>query len=136
MGIEGVAAAPLSSYPGYPGVGLDGVPTLEPTSLANDQDDETLERPFKFPRWFLDLRASATLANVLLGGILCLLLTAWEGFDSPVAMSQNDIRAFNFLTIVISIALGQNLLATLKRYASTLRWSILARSFNLSKNST
>ena len=128
MEIEEAAVASSTTPLDHGSSKLDGVPALERTFLANDHDDESIGPPFRMPRWFLDLRASATLANVLLGGILCLLLKAWEGFSSPVAMSQDDIRAFKFLTIVILIALGQNLLETLKRYASTLRWSILARS--------
>lgn len=67
--------------------------------------------------------------TVFLGGALCLCLKAWEGFRSPIALSKHDVRIFNALTIAISICLGLNLLASLKRYAIILRWSILTMSW-------
>ncbi|KAJ4987501.1 hypothetical protein SVAN01_06958 [Stagonosporopsis vannaccii] len=67
------------------------------------------------------------LMTVCFGGLLCLCLKAWEGFRSPIALSKYDIRIFNALTLAISICLGLNLLASLKRYAVILRWSILTR---------
>ena len=67
------------------------------------------------------------LMTIFFGGVLCLCLKAWEGFRSSVALSKNDVRIFNALSIAISICLGLNLLASLKRYAVILRWSILTR---------
>lgn len=69
------------------------------------------------------------LLTIFLGGALCLCLKAWEGFRSPIALSKYDVRIFNALTIAISICLGLNLLASLKRYAIILRWSILTMSW-------
>lgn len=59
--------------------------------------------------------------------MLCLCLKSWEGFHGPVALSKYDVRIFNALTIALSICLGLNLLASLKRYAVFLRWAILTR---------
>ncbi|KAH6642688.1 hypothetical protein C7974DRAFT_431087 [Boeremia exigua] len=67
------------------------------------------------------------LMTIFFGGMLCVCLKAWEGFGSPIALTKYDIRIFNALTIAISICLGLNLLASLKRYAVILRWSILTR---------
>ncbi|UPX18363.1 uncharacterized protein EKO05_0008665 [Ascochyta rabiei] len=67
--------------------------------------------------------------TVLFGGVLCICLKAWEGFRSPVALDDYQVRIFNALTIAISICLGLNLLASLRRYAVILRWSILTKHY-------
>ncbi|KAF3049909.1 hypothetical protein E8E11_007305 [Didymella keratinophila] len=67
------------------------------------------------------------LMTIFFGGVLCLCLKSWQGFNKPVALSKWDVRIFNALTIAISICLGLNLLASLKRYAVFLRWAILTR---------
>ena len=67
--------------------------------------------------------------TLFFGGVLCICLKAWEGFRTPIALSDYNVRIFNALTIAISICLGLNLLASLKRYAVILRWSILTKSY-------
>lgn len=67
------------------------------------------------------------LMTVFFGGMLCFCLRSWEGFHGSIALSKYDVRIFNALTIALSIALGLNLLASLKRYAVFLCWAILTR---------
>lgn len=67
--------------------------------------------------------------TLLFSALLCVCLKAWEGFKKPIALSTYDVRIFNAVTIAISICLGINILASLKRYAIILRWSILTKSF-------
>lgn len=66
--------------------------------------------------------------TIMFGSLLCVCLKAWEGFKTPCALSDYEVRIFNALTIAISICLGLNLLASLKRYAIILRWSILTKN--------
>lgn len=67
--------------------------------------------------------------TIFFGGVLCLCLRSWEGFGKPIPLDDWDVRVFNGLTIAISICLGLNLLASLKRYAVILRWSILTKTY-------
>lgn len=67
--------------------------------------------------------------TLLIGGLLCLCLKAWEGFKGPIPLNTDEVRVFNALTIAISICLGLNLLTSLKRYATILRWSILRKEY-------
>lgn len=67
--------------------------------------------------------------TVFFGIALCVCLKAWEGFHSPVALTIQDVRIFNALTIGLSLCIGLNLLSSLRRYALVLRWAILTKRY-------
>ncbi|KAJ4378879.1 hypothetical protein N0V86_005753 [Didymella sp. IMI 355093] len=69
------------------------------------------------------------LITVFFGGALCICLKAWEGFRTPIALSIEDVRVFNALTIGLSLCMGLNLLSSLRRYAVILRWAILTKRY-------
>jgi hypothetical protein len=69
------------------------------------------------------------LITLFFSAAICIALKSWEGFREPVVLSKNDVRIFNSLTIGLSICLGLNILASLKHYASVLRWSFLTRRY-------
>ncbi|CAO2650787.1 Nn.00g020790.m01.CDS01 [Neocucurbitaria sp. VM-36] len=73
--------------------------------------------------------ASKLLITIFFSAAICLCLKAWEGFRTPVVLSKNDVRIFNALLIGLSLCLGLNILASLKHYASTFRWSFLTRRY-------
>lgn len=69
------------------------------------------------------------LGTLFFSAVMCVTLRAWEGFRRPVALSRMDVQIFNSLTIALSLCLGLNLLASLKHYASVVRWSFLTRRY-------
>ena len=73
--------------------------------------------------------ASKLLISIFFSAAICLCLKAWEGFRTPVVLSKTDVRIFNALLIGLSLCLGLNILASLKHYAATFRWSFLTRRY-------
>ncbi|KAF1841200.1 uncharacterized protein K460DRAFT_380912 [Cucurbitaria berberidis CBS 394.84] len=73
--------------------------------------------------------ASKLLISIFFSAAICVCLKAWEGFRTPVVLSKTDVRVFNSLTIGLSLCLGLNILASLKHYAATFRWSFLTRRY-------
>jgi len=69
------------------------------------------------------------LGTLFFSALMCVTLRAWEGFRQPVALSRMDVKIFNSLTIALSLCLGLNLLASLKHYASVIRWSFLTKRY-------
>jgi hypothetical protein len=67
--------------------------------------------------------------TIFFGAAMCVCLKAWEGFREPIVLSKKDVRWFNSLTLGLSLCLGLNLLASLRNYASFLRWSFLSRRY-------
>lgn len=72
---------------------------------------------------------SKLLITIFFSAAICVALKSWEGWTRPVVLSNIDVRIFNSLTIGLSICLGLNILASLKHYASTFRWSFLTRRY-------
>jgi hypothetical protein len=72
---------------------------------------------------------SKLLITLFFSAAICIALKSWEGFRDRVVLSKIDVRIFNSLTIGLSICLGLNILASLKHYASVLRWSFLTRRY-------
>jgi hypothetical protein len=69
------------------------------------------------------------LGTLFFSAMMCVTLRWWEGFRHPVALSRVDVQIFNSLTIALSLCLGLNILASLKHYASVVRWSFLTRRY-------
>ena len=67
--------------------------------------------------------------TIFFGAAMCVCLKAWEGFREPIVLSKKDVRWFNSIMLGLSLCLGLNLLASLRNYASFLRWSFLSRRY-------
>jgi hypothetical protein len=61
--------------------------------------------------------------------LIALSLKAYEGFKEPVIISKNGVRVFNAIMLGLSLGLGLNLASSLKKYAVTLRWSLLTKRY-------
>jgi hypothetical protein len=72
---------------------------------------------------------SKLLITLFFSATICIALRSWEGLGNRVVLSKIDVRIFNSLTIGLSLCLGLNILASLKHYASVLRWSFLTRRY-------
>ncbi|KAF3000215.1 hypothetical protein E8E13_007123 [Curvularia kusanoi] len=69
------------------------------------------------------------LVTIFFSALMCIALKSWEGFREPLVLSKIEVRIFNAIMIGLSLCLGLNLLASLKNYASILRWSLLSRRY-------
>jgi hypothetical protein len=80
-------------------------------------------------RTLLKTGLSKLFITLFFSAAICVTLKSWQGFRDRVVLSNKDVRIFNSLTIGLSICLGLNILASLKHYASVLRWSFLTRRY-------
>ena len=65
----------------------------------------------------------------MFSALIALTLKAFEGFGSPLIISNNQNRLFNAIMLGLSLGLGLNLASSLKRYAVLLRWSLLTKRY-------
>ncbi|KAI8936484.1 hypothetical protein NX059_006889 [Plenodomus lindquistii] len=115
-------------------------PISTPASTFDEEDGQSLHgrQPGDHVKRFDHKQARKTLLVIGLSKLaitvffcscIGVTLKSYEGWRGKVVLSEQDVRIFNSLTLGLSLCLGLNLLASLKHYASTLRWSLLTRRY-------
>lgn len=71
-----------------------------------------------------------SIAQLLITLLLCVLAgVVLLGYARPVYLTSTKVRAFNALMTIVQIGVSINLASSLRSYAKTLRWRILASSY-------